>query len=746
MGASGGTGSEPPRENLTPPEVAMIAGAAAGVLVDGSQGPFDVADMQVWRAERTIRAVVLRNLLVGEEWPVDARGVRIRGMRISGHLDLEGAALRCPLFLDRCYCDSDVPIRLGQATAIGMTLTGCLLPGLAAEQFAAKSLDLSRSTLTGTLRLPGADIDGLFSCRSARLTGHDDHGNALAADRMRVSGDVLLDDGFTAAGSIRVVGAAIDGLFSCRSAQLTGHDDHGNALAADRMRVSGDVLLDDGFTAAGSIRVVGAAIDGLFSCRSAQLTGHDDHGNALAADGISTGGVLLDEGFTAAGAVSLGDADIAGQLSCRSARLTGQDDHGNALAADRMRVSGDVLLDEGFTAAGSVRVVGAAIDGLFSCRSARLTGHDDEGKTLAASRLRVSGDVLLDEGFTAAGGVSLGDADIAGQLSCRGAQLGRDLSDIALAADKTTIGGDVFLDDGFTALGAISLASAQVAGSVYLIRAKLANDATALNAAEARIKGVLQWAPEDQVRGQVNLESTEVGQLDDDWSPGSRSANGFWPDGGGLRLKGFTYGAIGGTHPATASQRLDWIRSQFWPYDRTVPFTTQPYNHLATVYRQAGQDTQATLVAVAMRSDRRRFDDLSSARWFANWLWDKTIKYGYQNWRAIWTMAAIYLIVVMVSFIAQRQGLIEPVGNIAGLHPVPVATRCRANYPCFYPAGYAFDVVFPLINVHQAEFWGINGAAPWGRVLISFTWVATALGWIGASFLLAGLTSLVRRT
>ena len=44
------------------------------------------------------------------------------------------------------------------------------------------------------------------------------------------------------------------------------------------------------------------------------------------------------------------------QLNCRGAQLTGTDNDGDALAADRMKVGGDVFLDEGFTAAGAVRL------------------------------------------------------------------------------------------------------------------------------------------------------------------------------------------------------------------------------------------------------------------------------------------------------------------------------------------------------------------------------------------------------
>jgi hypothetical protein len=108
--------------------------------------------MQPWGEERTVPAAVLRHLLIGKDWPVDARGVRLRGIRISGRLDLQAATLHCPLHLDSCILDAQL-VCLDQAAATVLTITGCHLAGLTGEALTAKTLDLSGSTLTGQLRL-----------------------------------------------------------------------------------------------------------------------------------------------------------------------------------------------------------------------------------------------------------------------------------------------------------------------------------------------------------------------------------------------------------------------------------------------------------------------------------------------------------------------------------------------------------------------------------------------------------------
>jgi DNA segregation ATPase FtsK/SpoIIIE, S-DNA-T family len=62
-----------------------------------------------------------------------------------------------------------------------------------------------------------------------------------------------------------------------------------------------------------------------------------------------------------------------------------------------------------------------------------------------------------------------------------------------------------------------------------------------------------------------------------------------------------------------------------------------------------------------------------------------------------------------------------------------------------YPAGYAIDTVIPIISVHQAQYWGPNGHASWGKAWVVSTWIATGLGWALATLLVAGYTGLVRR-
>jgi hypothetical protein len=832
-----------PGEDLTPLEEEMVARVAVGEPVDRGDGLSGLEEMRAWSEDRTVRAAVLRHMLIGDQWPADVSGVRLSGVRISGVLDLKAATLRCPLSLNACYLDASEPICLDYATVSLVALTACQLLGLTADMITAKALDLAHSTFAGPLRCTCADISGGLNCRGANFTRADSNGSAIIAEGMRVGGDVYLDGGFTAAGAIQLRNVAIGGLLSCHGASLTGSDSDGSCLMAQGLRSGGSVFLDGGFTAtAGAVRFHSAAISGVLHCRGAQLTGSDHAGYSLVADAMTTtGDVVLDQGFTAAGAVRVPSADIGGQLNCRSAVLAGRDSHGCSLVAEGMKTGGHVLLDRGFNAAGSVWLPGADIGGQLNCRSAVLAGRDSNGCSLVAEGMKTGTHVFLDREFTAAGTVLLIGAEITGRVICRGARLdGRDedgltliadginvgegviLDDLtaagavslvgaviarqlgftgarlsadnagyALVADEIKVGGDIILNDviaagairlsgadiaralacsgaslngsdqdnvalqaggvkiassvylnkGFTCSGKIRLRSARIHGSVYLEPRMPTTDVTGLDATHAQIDRRLRWNPPEPVMGEINLQGMSVDELDDNWD-GDRN-NGFWPTGGKLRLDGFTYNRFGGDQQATVGQRLDWICSQFQSPGSGKPryFATQPYEQLAKVYRQAGKDSDARKVAIARRIDLRRYGSLSWYRKVGSWFMDKTIKFGYQTWRAALGLVIVFVAFLVMTLFAQQHHAIVPVSDlVVGVHPVPVATQCAPSYPCFYPFGYAVDVVIPVINVHQADFWGLHG---WGWVIGS--WAATVLGWAAVTLLVVGYTGLVRQ-
>ena len=383
-------------------------------------------------------------------------------------------------------------------------------------------------------------------------------------------------------------------------------------------------------------------------------------------------------------------------------------------------------------------LTGAAIGGAVRFAQAEITSVDSAGVAVMAASLKAGGGLWLgkppEEGpaaegdLTVDGAMILTDASITGQLGLRGAKLtGLDTHSRTLVAERLTVTGDALFSK-FTAAGAMVLAGAQISGE-------------------------LAWLPEGPVSWPLDLDGATTNRLDDD---------GHWPEPGKLKLNGFKYNALSGDHPSILDDRLGWIRSQYSPKQetlgvpvpwrkRTLPpaestsFSPQPYQQLASVYQSSGQDDEARQVNIAANADRRRWGALKPGAWWANALFDVTIKFGYKTWRAAVGLVAVYAIAVIPLTFAQHQpDLIIPTGSTTGVHPPPTASQCSQGYPCFYPAGFAIDIVVPIVNVHQADEWAVNGDASWGWVWVGGTWVATGLGWALVTLFVAGYTGLVR--
>ena len=383
---------------LTEFEQCLVDHVVEGTILDlAPESAGDTIDenvMRSWGREHEVRAEVVRNILRGQYLPEvgpDPHGLRVRGARIVGHLDLDGVT-----------------------TPISLTLVSCHIPdGLSGIQCNISSLDLSWTVVSmpgelGVLRLQGARINGQLVMRGTRLTNQS--GPTLVADGISVGGDTLFNDGFTAIGhgaqgTVRLTGARLGGPLIMSGAIL--RNGSGPALNADGITVGGGAAFDHGFTATGSgyngvVRLQGAKIAGQLVMRHAKLA--NGRGSALIADGMTVGGgAYLADGFTATGhgdwgAVRLQGANIGGQLVMRRASLT--NNLGPALNADVMSVGGGAYFDDGFTAIGhgergAVRLVGAHIAGRLSV--------DTESMDRATAGMKWAVDGLTFDGFPTIG-------------------------------------------------------------------------------------------------------------------------------------------------------------------------------------------------------------------------------------------------------------------------------------------------------------------------------------------------------
>ena len=563
----------------TAAELKLIAAAENGTIADyrvGDEAADAAAGGAGWGEARALRAEIIYALCVGTrtDWPVHAKGVRARGARITGALDLEGATLRCPLALLGCY--------------LNRTLT-------------------------------------LVDCEARSLGLNGSHIRALKADGLKTTGDVFLDDAFTAKGEVRLLGAEIGGNLECIGG--TFENPGGDALTADLLKTAGSVFLSADFTAKGTVRLLGADIGGNLECDGGTFENPD--GDALHADGLKTAGsVFLRGGFTARGEVRLLDADAGGVLDCDGG--TFENPGGDALSADRLKITGGVFLRGGFTARGSVRLLGADIGGLLSC-----------------------------------------------------------------------IGGTFENPDG----DALSAEGAKVNGALFLRR--------------------LAAPP----KGAINLAHARVGVLVDD--------RASWPPAGNLVLDGFVYDAIGSFAPTDASARLEWLRLQ-----PEGDFRPQPYEQLVTVLRAMGLEEDAREIAI---EKQREAGKRLHSRWAraASRFFDVTIGYGYLPWRPVIVLAALLLSAIMIYWDASMQGAL-----CASQAPLFGGGGCRdfpPEYPAFSALFFALDVTIPFIDLHQERFWEIDPTHPNAWFYAFWQPLNIALGWLFAILAAVGFSGILKK-
>jgi hypothetical protein len=265
--------------DLTSRERELVDAAASGDVLECSQLSIEQLSA-TGDPEHTIRAELL---LKRCDKPLDPRGVRLRGARITGTLDL--THVHGAVGMELRGCRFDQPVLLRDAHLPWLTLTGSCVPALDgnglrvdSDLFLDGGFRATGGGERGAVRLWGARTGGQLFLSDAELT--NEAGPALVGDGLRVDGDLFLDEGFRATGhsedgAVRLLGAHITGQMSLTGAVLT--NEAGPALSGDQLRVEHGLFFDEGFRATGrgnlgAVWLRGAHITGQMSLRGAMLT------------------------------------------------------------------------------------------------------------------------------------------------------------------------------------------------------------------------------------------------------------------------------------------------------------------------------------------------------------------------------------------------------------------------------------------------------------------------------------------
>lgn len=460
-----------------------------------------------------------------------------------------------------------------------------------------------------------------------------------------------------------------------------------------------------------SPRFDGARIGGSLSFPGCLLPG------LRAEDCTVAGDVALNAGCTVRLDVRLARATVGGNLNLGRAQLRSGEHAGmqvpQRLVADGARVAGDALLTDGFEADGDVRLVGLRLVGDLRASSARLSGHvngdGQRGDALNLDLARVAGNVALDRGFSAAGGVRLKRAQIEGNLDCTQAAF------------------DAFGDMGWRGAVAFALDRARVGGTLVLARLK-------------------------QPLSRATLADASVGALHDD--------DATWGD--ALVLDGFAYRQLAATAPASSGFRIEWLTRQE-PAHMGPDFRPQPWQQLIRAFQRMGLAGAARDVAVASEVQLRRAGRVGAhlprrLRWLprlGHRAFGLLAGYGHRPWRLVWALSALWLGCAGFFAVASERGAVAPTVSLAALGERGAActpgprgfvdwSQCTAlppAYPAFSALAFSLEHALPFVELQQRRTWTVAGdrASPgaWAAAARIVAWLEAALGWAGCLLALA---------
>ncbi len=264
----------------------------------------------------------------------------------------------------------------------------------------------------------------------------------------------------------------------------------------------------------GALSLAGARLGGAFVLRGSHLAGLSGPWS-LYAEGLQTDGtVRLDGGFSTAGAVSLGSARIGDQLVVDGADIGGATADGWSVFAQGLVADSDVHFQDKFVSSGGVTLGAAQIRGQLLMDGAAV-GRTDAGWGLYAQGMQASSDVHLNDGFRTSGAVSLGGAHIRGQLIMDGAEVeGTSIQGWALHLQNLRVDGSTHLRAPLQVAGPVTLAGARLGGQFNMRGAQIdgVTDAGRSLVAQGMQVDLVVYLDEGfECAGAVTLHGSKVG-------------------------------------------------------------------------------------------------------------------------------------------------------------------------------------------------------------------------------------------
>ncbi|MFR9791332.1 membrane-associated oxidoreductase [Streptomyces sp. MB22_4] len=288
--------------DLTPAELRVRDAFPLGEGVDFREGDDDDPALgAAWGPERTVRAEFLRELLLAGPVREDrTAGLKVRGARITGRLDLKYGTVAHAVRLRHCHFEQ-APDLYG-ARMLALVLSDSVLPGLTAGTLRADgTVRITCCRVTGPVRLQGAKVAGAFFANGAHLgTPDEDPEEAvLQLNHAELATDVWAP-GLVAHGTVQLNGAVVGGQVNLNDAVLDAPG--GTALHAEVLAVGTD-LHAMRLRARGRVNLSGARIPRQLNLAHARLSNPDGH--ALRASSSVIGELWLRSAAPIQGTVNL---------------------------------------------------------------------------------------------------------------------------------------------------------------------------------------------------------------------------------------------------------------------------------------------------------------------------------------------------------------------------------------------------------------------------------------------------------
>jgi len=299
----------------------MAGDLAARIRADGEAGlKIDLSESA--EADRTIDAAEFRELLTGRKAAkFEPSGLRLRGLRIVGPLDLSFCKIEVPIeFYESTFTDE---LNLARLDIPGLDFNRCTLEAVHAPSInVAVTLSFEGSTVSEKLTLIVAQAGGDLVLERLFVTTNGGSSPNLILSSAKVTGTCSLA-GIDCSG-MRARGMSIDSDLVLSGAQIGNEQMPRPRLAIDMVgcTVAGDVDLD-GMVAFGEVWLADFKAGRTLKLRGACASNAGS--DALTLDGAQVGDDVDLENLTANGTVRCVGSEISGALRLVECTLSSDD-------------------------------------------------------------------------------------------------------------------------------------------------------------------------------------------------------------------------------------------------------------------------------------------------------------------------------------------------------------------------------------------------------------------------------------